>query len=653
MMLLSASPFVIGEALKVTIVKASPELKNVDEIELATTTSTYSVIESQQFEEKHEDLAKLIEHETGVQIRSSGGQGSFSTVSLRGATSEQVTVYLDGVLLNQASGGAVDLSLIPLANVERIEIYRGSVPIELGNASLGGAVNIISKIQSKEGLNLKASVGSYNTQSYSVSSSTGYDKNDIVLSIESLTSDNDFEIHNDNGTPLNPADDRNEPRFNNALAQTSLMAKWRYQINKHNNVSAKVEYLDKKKELPHRQNNPLVEACFDTRDYDFITQLNSRSLFDGYFDTNFKIYLHHKDELFNDELAQIGLLGQKIVMESDKKGGELFSSIKFDTSQVKYRMLLEEEAFEFEDLLTNQPYRDNDRKLIEQGLEYKSFYFEGDFIFNISVRNIYVHDSVSAVQDTFGNPIDIGERKYTENDYQLGSRYRFNAQSSLNLNAAEYVRIPSFFELFGNLGFFRGSPDLLNEEGVNIDLGHTYTWYAPGAWLHDAQLYLGVFRNQISNLIVRDYNSFGVGVSKNVADADINGVEFNFKIYPGAFSVFFNASLIRSVNSSDVAAYDSKSLPGHYEQDYNLYLSYAVNSWQFSADWDVKKTMYYDRVNLLQAPDISNLNFSILNSSNNNSVEFSVKNALDKKAMDFQYQPAPGISYYLTYNQKF
>ena len=48
----------------------------------------------------------------------------FATVSIRGSTAEQVVVYLDGVPLNRALGGGVNLADLPLAQIESIEIYR-------------------------------------------------------------------------------------------------------------------------------------------------------------------------------------------------------------------------------------------------------------------------------------------------------------------------------------------------------------------------------------------------------------------------------------------------------------------------------------------------------------------------------------------------
>ena len=213
-----------AEKLDVLVIKPLYQQIEPGRVALSNTTSTYTLIEKSQFENKYQNLSALIEHEAGVQTRASGGIGGFSSISLRGASSEQVSVYLDGVALNQASGGSVDLSLISLDEVERIEVFRGTVPIELSHASLGGAVNIISKKSATNLQSLKASLASFNTQAYNYSKHITGNKSRFFFSASALKSDNDFEFTNNNGTPLNSTDDRREKRFNNKLAQYSIMS---------------------------------------------------------------------------------------------------------------------------------------------------------------------------------------------------------------------------------------------------------------------------------------------------------------------------------------------------------------------------------------------------------------------------------------------
>ena len=87
-------------------------------------------------------LPELLDQAVGIEVRRHGGMGSFSTVSIRGSTSEQVQIYLDGIPLNQALGGGVDLGGLPLSGVERVEVFRGAIPARLGGNSIGGVIQI-------------------------------------------------------------------------------------------------------------------------------------------------------------------------------------------------------------------------------------------------------------------------------------------------------------------------------------------------------------------------------------------------------------------------------------------------------------------------------------------------------------------------------
>jgi iron complex outermembrane receptor protein len=90
-------------------------------------------------------VADLIERQPGVQIRARGGLGSFSSVSLRGSDANEVAVFIDGVPLNRGSSGVIDLALVPVDGLERVEIYRGVAPIEFGAEAVGGVINLVTR----------------------------------------------------------------------------------------------------------------------------------------------------------------------------------------------------------------------------------------------------------------------------------------------------------------------------------------------------------------------------------------------------------------------------------------------------------------------------------------------------------------------------
>ncbi|PYU20733.1 MAG: hypothetical protein DMG30_20120, partial [Acidobacteria bacterium] len=80
-----------------------------------------------------------------LRIKDSGGPGSLTTVSIRGSASTQVLILLDGVPLNRPDQASVDLSILPIQNVERIEVLRGPFSAIYGSAALGGAINIVTR----------------------------------------------------------------------------------------------------------------------------------------------------------------------------------------------------------------------------------------------------------------------------------------------------------------------------------------------------------------------------------------------------------------------------------------------------------------------------------------------------------------------------
>lgn len=66
-------------------------------------------------------------------------------VSIRGFNPRYVKIYLDGVPINPASDEAVDLSTIPLENIERVEVIKGPAPVKYGANAMAGVILITTK----------------------------------------------------------------------------------------------------------------------------------------------------------------------------------------------------------------------------------------------------------------------------------------------------------------------------------------------------------------------------------------------------------------------------------------------------------------------------------------------------------------------------
>ena len=142
--------------------------------------------------------------------------GDFSSISIRGSTSEQVLVYIDGVLLNDAQGGGVNLGIIPASLIKEIEIYRGSSPLVFGNSGIGGVINIKTKeaTQSKI-MSAQLQYGSFNTFRFNSLVSHKPERWGYMLGLNYSGSDNDFKFLNNKGTQYDSSDDEIVKRDNN------------------------------------------------------------------------------------------------------------------------------------------------------------------------------------------------------------------------------------------------------------------------------------------------------------------------------------------------------------------------------------------------------------------------------------------------------
>lgn len=92
------------------------------------------------------DLPSLLRSEAGFEMQQNGGIGStYSPLSLRGGSSAQALILVDGVRIEDAAFGQTALQHILLDDVERIEIVRGNVSSLYGSGAIGGAVQVFTK----------------------------------------------------------------------------------------------------------------------------------------------------------------------------------------------------------------------------------------------------------------------------------------------------------------------------------------------------------------------------------------------------------------------------------------------------------------------------------------------------------------------------
>ncbi len=103
-----------------------------------------SVISMKQLQGTVSDIQGILAKTVGVTIRTTGGVGSASRLSVRGLEGKRIGFFIDEAPMNDQSD-FMDLNDIPVDMIDRIEIYKGIVPAKFGGSSMGGAVNIVLK----------------------------------------------------------------------------------------------------------------------------------------------------------------------------------------------------------------------------------------------------------------------------------------------------------------------------------------------------------------------------------------------------------------------------------------------------------------------------------------------------------------------------
>jgi vitamin B12 transporter len=151
-----------GDLAEVTI-----QVKRSGAKRLQQSAEAVNVIDTKKAQRQTADLGEVLARTQGVSIRRSGGLGSDARFSLNGLYDDQIRFFLDGVPLDLA-GFPFGIANVPVNLIERVEVYRGVVPVRFGADALGGAVNLVTDQGYETHLGMSYQVGSFGTHRVTV-----------------------------------------------------------------------------------------------------------------------------------------------------------------------------------------------------------------------------------------------------------------------------------------------------------------------------------------------------------------------------------------------------------------------------------------------------------------------------------------------------
>jgi outer membrane cobalamin receptor len=146
------------------------------------------------FVAENKSLAELLSETAGVNVRSFGGAGDRSEVTIRGSTPSQVVITLDGVRANSILTGGLNLSRVCLPLIEKLDITSGAGTLETGGGAIGGVVDIVTRDAAEPGTRARFTAGAFETYEGSLLHSGQTEHFDYTAGYCGFSTEGDFEF---------------------------------------------------------------------------------------------------------------------------------------------------------------------------------------------------------------------------------------------------------------------------------------------------------------------------------------------------------------------------------------------------------------------------------------------------------------------------
>ncbi len=608
------------------------------------------IIRRADFENRTVTLADTLSEQTGVQVRQSGGLGSYASVSLRGSTSQQVQVVVDGMLLNDPVTGGVDVSQLALHDISRIQVYPGSAPVQFAHSGIGGVVVMETLGRDLEDTaRISLGAGSFNTYKAGLFNSGSHGDFYYWLSGNHQSSDNDFTYPNSRDW-YNPNDGETTTRRNARYEQDDASAKLGWELTETSQINALIQWSDQERGVPSIQNWRSNNAQLTNKSLRSQLHYRQQGWLDGRLHSSHRLAWSDSDQRYNNRSGLVGNVKQDVHTRTGELGlintlslllGPHSLSATVDTTDYDYSQ---------EDVLVDEPADKRDRLMISSALSHQWFSPGGSWRTRASVRRFDVSDESDEIQPD-GSVTREGLDS-TWYSWDLGLSHYFADYWTVSGTIARQVRIPTLQESFGQQGLFVGNPELEPEESLNTDL----TLRTDRSW---GYIEATGFYRDLDPAIAPIYDARGIGRFINL-EAITYGTELELSLrITGYWRLLANALVQESENQSDrVRDRKGKRLPGIYHQSAMIKSTWEVRPFSFSLSYHHDDELFYDAANQLAAEARQVVNASagwsrIWPNRQETEVALEVRNLMDEIYQDFNRFPGPGRSLFLNLKHSF
>lgn len=452
--------------------------------ELVNTTKTLS-----------EALAKA----PGMKIRESGGVGSDMAVTMDGFSGKHVKVFIDGVP-QEGVGSSFGLNNIPVNFADRIEVYRGVVPVGFGADAIGGVINIVTpKRQRRWFLDASYSYGSFNTHKSYVNFGQTL-RNGFKYEINAFQnySDNDYYVDSaveDFKTgAINSSKVEHVRRFNDTYHNEAVVAKAGF-VNKPwaDRLMVGVTYSHMYKEMQTGVRQEIVYGQKHRHGHTIQPSLEygKRNLLTKGLDVSLNANYNRNNSTNVDtasvkynwrgETTPLNAPGEQSYQYSDAVNDNWSAAFTANYRLGSRHVFTLNDVFNAfsrtnEDLLTTPPSRDEFNKRTSKNIVGASYRFNPISRLNFSVFGKYYHQHVSgpiatsSAQDVY----TMTSRSVDCTGYGAAGTWFMPLGFQLKASYEKAFRLPTIEEMFGDEDLEVGDISLKPEASHNVNLNLSY-----------------------------------------------------------------------------------------------------------------------------------------------------------------------------------
>ncbi|MDE6628465.1 MAG: TonB-dependent receptor plug domain-containing protein [Muribaculaceae bacterium] len=444
-------------------------------------------------------LGEALSKAPGMKIRESGGVGSDMTVTMDGFSGKHVKVFIDGVP-QEGVGSSFSLNNIPVNFAERIEVYRGVVPVAFGTDAIGGVINIVTpRRQRKWFVDASYSYGSFNTHKSYINFGHTF-ANGFKYEINAFQnySDNNYRIdspvENFETGAINRKKYEHVRRFNDTYHNEAVIGKIGF-VNRPwaDRLMIGVNYSRMYKAIQNGVRQDIVYGQKHRHGHSLIpsVEYSKRNLFTKGLDVAFNANYNH-DNTTNVDTAMVKYNWRGETAPLNSPGEQTYQYSMADnnnwsaTFTANYRLkdihlITLNNVFNTfnrtnEDLLTTPASKDEFSKVTTKNILGVSYRIIPNHHFNMSVFGKQYHQSVSgpiattSAQDVY----QLTSRSVDDFGYGVAGTWFMPLGLQLKASYEKAYRLPTIEEMFGDEDLEVGDISIKPESSHNVNLNLSY-----------------------------------------------------------------------------------------------------------------------------------------------------------------------------------